>query len=67
MGSDCKYNQSTLLKLSKGYKQNDVVIVDPNNYKENMEIYVHIPRTCIFMIHICTHIYELNTGQERVL
>ena len=56
--SDCKYYQSALLNLSTIYKQNDVVIVNPNNYKEKLKIhihksiYVHIHDT-----HIYTHIY----------
>ena len=65
MESDCKYKQSALLNLTTGYKQNDVVILNPNNYKENMKIHIQIPCTCKFMIHICTDIYALNTGQEN--
>ena len=65
-GSDCKYNQSTLLNLSTENKQNDVVIVNPKNNKENMKIHIHIPCTFIFIIHISTHIYKVNTGQETV-
>ena len=66
-GSDCKYNQYALLNLSMGYKQNIVVMVNTKIYKGNIKLHIHIPRTCRFIIHICTQIYELNTGQERVL
>ena len=31
MESDRKLKQSVLLNLSTGYKQNDVVIINPNN------------------------------------
>ena len=40
-----------------GDKQNDAVIANTKNNKENMKIHVHIPCTCRFMIHICTHTY----------
>ena len=66
VGRNCKYNQSVLLNLSTEDKHNEVVIVNTNNYKENMKIHIHIPGTCRFMIHICTHIYSLNKGQEGV-
>ena len=48
-----------------GDKQNDLVIVNSNKYKENMKLHIHIPCMCTFMIHIFTHIY-VNIGQERV-
>ena len=38
---NCKYYQSSLLNLSKGYKHNDVVIFNTNNYKENMKIHIY--------------------------
>ena len=34
MESNCK--QSAWLNLSAGYTQNDAVIINPTNYKENM-------------------------------
>ena len=37
-GSDCKCNKSALLNLSYGYKQNNVVFLNPKNNKENMNI-----------------------------
>ena len=37
-GIDCKQNQSALLNLSTGYKKNDVVIVNPNKYKEKIKL-----------------------------
>ena len=37
-GIDCKYIQSALLNLSMGDKHNDVVIVNTEHNKENMEI-----------------------------
>ena len=40
-----------------GDKQNDIVIANPQNSKENMKMHVHIPCTCRFVIYICTHIY----------
>ena len=40
-----------------------MVVINPNNYKENMKLHIHIPCTCTFMIHIFTYIY-VNTGQE---
>ena len=39
-GIDCKQKQYALLKLSTRDKQNGVVIVNPNNYRENMEIHI---------------------------
>ena len=43
--------------MNMGDKQNDVVIDNPQNNRENIKMHVHIPYTCIFMIYICTHIY----------
>ena len=57
MESDLKYNPLASLKLSKGYKQNNIVIFNPKNNKENTKIHIHIPCMCRFIIHICTHIY----------
>ena len=57
--------QYTLLNLIKGDKQYDAVIINTNNYKENMKQHIHLPFTCKLIIHICTHIY-VNTGKERV-
>ena len=56
-GNNCKYIQSALLNLSTVDKQYDVVIFNPNNYKENMKLHIHIPCTLTFIIHICTQIY----------
>ena len=39
IGDDYKYIQYSWLKLSQEEKQNDVVIVNPKNIKENMKIY----------------------------
>ena len=33
-GINCKYNQSAILNLSTVNKQNDFVIVNPNNHKK---------------------------------
>ena len=65
IGSDCKYIQSALLKISRGYKQYGMVVVNTNSSKEILKLHIHILCTYRFMIHICTHIY-VNTGHERV-
>ena len=56
-GRGCVNNKSNLIKLSMGDKQNDIVIVNTNNCKENMITHIHIPFTCRLIIHICTHTY----------
>ena len=40
MGSDCKWIQSSLLNVSMEDKQNDLVIVNPKNNKENMKMHI---------------------------
>ena len=65
-----KWNKSALLNLSIGDKYNNVVIFIPQNNKENMNTHILKKRMCGFMIHTYTyiqHVYELDTGQERVL
>ena len=41
--NDCKYNQYNSLNLSMGNKQNDLVVVNPQNNKENMKIHIQTP------------------------
>ena len=48
-----------------GDNKYDLVIINPNTYKENIKPNIHIPCTCTFIIHTFTKIY-LNTWQERV-
>ena len=55
--SDCKYIQSAISNLSMIERQDDVVIVNTKNNKENMKLHICKPCTCIFIINICTHIY----------
>ena len=40
-GIYCKYNESDLLNISMGDKQNGVVIVNPQKSKEKMNIHDH--------------------------
>ena len=59
-GGYCKQNQYTLLNLSTGDKQNDVVIVNPKQQGKHENKYSPT-LMCRFMIHMCTHIYIYST------
>ena len=59
--SNCKYIQSYLLNISMGDKQNDAVIVNPKNNKENMKI--HTRNHVHADIHM--HIYSLVKYRAR--
>ena len=71
---NCIWNQYFLLRRSMGDKQNDVVIVNPNNKRENTKMHIHTPwvhadsrYTYVQTYTYIEHIYQLNTGQEIVL
>ena len=48
--------QSALLNISTEGKQDDEVILNPNTYKGNIKLHIHIPCMCTFMIHMYIHI-----------
>ena len=55
--TDCKYNQYAVLNLIMGYKQNDLVIVNTKNNKENMKIYIHTPWVWEDSLYVYVHTY----------
>ena len=77
-GSDCKWNQPGLLNLSQGYKQNNTVVLNTTNNKENMNKHIRRLRSptlcsymCIHYIHkyamlLYEHICQINTRQENI-
>ena len=53
--------QATLLNLSTGDKQGDEVILNPNNYKENIKLHIKMLCMCTFMIHMYIHIRKYRS------
>ena len=51
-----------LLNLSVGYKENDMVIFNPNNYKENMKVFMQ--KSMYLQIHY-THMYTNILSKHR--
>ena len=66
-GSDCKYNQYSQLNLIMGYKQNDVVVINTKNNKEDKKLHIHTPCTqiCIYSKYIITKYRERNSFMTR--
>ena len=53
--------QFALLNLSTREKLDDEVIINLNNYKDNMKLHIHIPCVCTFIIHMYIRILKYRT------